>query len=418
MPSMTALILLATTGCIGCVTSACLVLWSTYQQARIRMSQWQQESPVAHDPATDNAFRKIQHELLQRYQWIMLLYATCLLILIALMVVLGTTVKEVKSLALFLLVISGVYLVLLLVTLLYCNRYLQQQQPRISNKPYTTSEDAYRMTRTIGFVHAFVATLAWSWYAIATLQGNNPAFDETSFYHGPAPILSYQGQNVNYNNVARKATLEVGYATAWACPNAVIDNNNNNNNNVWCQDEVELFWCDVYDKTGYWSGDESLEPTWRYWQGQDLWWRESSSSFSCAKGMNSNNGNDQVNDDDDQNNNQDKDYQQYLDSPFDAPYLINVFANCDGRCQVVVDDPFFREKFFHISSLKHLMLTSSMASLVFLCLAGFFFNHSQKLQKSESSSLQATASVELLPSVHTTTTMVDASQLPRQSEIT
>lgn len=83
---------------------------------------------------------------------------------------------------------------------------------------------------------------------------------------------------------------------------------------MWCEQEVDLFWCDAYDKTGFWSGDEKMKPTWRLWEGEDLW---ETSEFSCARGMSGYNNNDDENQDN-QNNQDDnvENSQQYLDSSF------------------------------------------------------------------------------------------------------
>ncbi|CAB9506515.1 expressed unknown protein [Seminavis robusta] len=414
MNNTSVLLAVAIVGVVGSIAIACLLIYRTYQQAKWQQSQLQQQEQQQQSTTTGSNCRQWLH---RQHPWILVGSTVLLLTTTTILLWKTSTVDQVQSVILALVIAAGVYsLAALLVTYWYCKRLQQLGSGCGGSSDYFTCggtiacyyssqslEDDYdtddssctptkrvmitatTTCRVLGILCLFVTTLAMSKYAIASLLGDNPALDESSYYHGPAPILSYQGDNLNYNNVARKATLTVGYGGSWACPDYPDE---------WCQQSVDLFWCDVYDKTGYYASDGSLKPTWRLWEGDDLW---QSSGFSCAQGMGQQQQDDDENDNGD-NGDDDNSQQEYLNDPFDAPYLINVFANCDGTCQsLVVDDPFFRAKFYHVSCMKYVMMGSFLSAIVLLGLARVLL-YFRTQRKAESQSLKATAGVELLPS--------------------
>lgn len=195
-----------------------------------------------------------------------------------------------------------------------------------------------------GLIFAFATFSSMVRYGVLNASGRNHAL--VSHYHGPARIVGYNKDTRGFG----RATLTIAYGGSWACPS---------HPDVDCQVESTLDGC-------YWF-DDSLsgglqEQYWRYWDGSDHW-----DNFSCAAGFI----------DADLNNNDDNgafyifgdDAFDRDSAPDDWPYLINVIADCEDRCQLVLDSPTSRDSYYGVEWLKPKMMANGLAALFFFGMA-------------------------------------------------
>jgi hypothetical protein len=110
-------------------------------------------------------------------------------------------------------------------------------------------------------------------------------------------------------------------------------------------------------------GPKLEQQYWRYCENMDHW---ADGSFSCANGF----GNIPNNDEDDGDDgtgsyrfsdglfDRDKD-------PSDWPYQVQVIADCETDCQLIVDSNFSRNTFFKVKKLKPNIVLYGLAATTF-----------------------------------------------------